>query len=310
MKRSILISTSHFGSINAEAFSKLENAGFEITLNPYNRILSIPESIKLLQGKSALIASTEKLNEEVFSKCDELKYICRFGTGMDSVDLVAAQKYGITVENLPDVHVNSVAELTLGGILSALRRLPSSDNSVRTSAWKKYMGNLLKGKKIGLIGLGKVSKALIPLLQPFKVEIIVNDIYPDRDFALTYGVDLVDLNRLCKESQVLSLHTPYTKENHHLLSKNEMESFRKDIVIINTSRGGLIDETTLYSFLRANPQAFAYLDTMAAEPYDGPLISLENVFFSPHIGTFTGETRLQMELESVNKTIQFFKVNA
>lgn len=306
MSKKILISTSSFGKVDNTPLKMLTEAGFEVTLNPHGKTMSQEQSIALLEGMDGLIAGTEKLDAATFDAHPNLKYICRLGTGMNSVDLAEAANRGIPVENTPSAHVDGVAELALAGILDIHRDISVAHTNMKKGVWKKPMGSLLKGKTIGLIGLGKVSKRLVELLKPFGVTILAQDLYWDDMFAQTHDIKQVDLKTLCEKSDVVSIHIPYTPENHHIIGDSELSSMKPTAKVVNTSRGGLIDENALISFLNNNTDARAYLDTFEVEPYYGALLHCDNLLVTPHIGSYAREVRLNMEIETAQKTIAFF----
>lgn len=302
----ILTTCSSFGKVAAETLETLQNAGFEVVTNPHGRKLTKEESLDLMPGFEGMIAGTEKLDRETLSNAPDLKYICRLGTGMDNVDLEAAKELGIVVENTPDAHVKGVAEITLAGILSLARHLHVADARLKNGTWKKHMGRLLEGKKIGLIGLGRVSKHLVRLLQPFEPFIFAIDPYPDHDFARDYGIKFMEKDELIAKSDVISLHIPYTPENKNYIDAKEFGLMQKDVMFINASRGGLVNEEELFGFLTDNKQAFAYVDTFSNEPYSGPLTTLDNILLTPHIGSSANETRIEMEMAAAENVINHF----
>ncbi len=304
--KKILISTSSFGKVNPKPLQMLKDAGFEVKLNPHGKTLSKEQSLALLSGIDGLIAGTEPIDNETFNQHPQLRYICRLGTGMDSVDLEAAKNLNIPVENTPIAHVDGVAELCLGGILDLHRNISFAHASMKQNIWKKPMGSLLKGKKIGLIGLGKVAKRLVELLKPFETEIIATDLFWDEEFANSNGIRKASKGEILKNADVVSLHVPFTPSNKHMIGKSEFALLKSDAMIVNTSRGGLIDENELISFLKENEQAKAYIDTFEAEPYSGELIEQDRVLLTPHIGSYAKEVRINMEMECAKKIIAFF----
>lgn len=302
----ILTTCSSFGKVVRETLEMLEDEGFEVVTNPHGRKLTKEESLELMPGFDGMIAGTEKLDREVLASVPGLKYICRLGTGMDNVDMEAAKELGIVVENTPDAHVKGVAEITLAGILSVARHLHIADARLKNGTWKKHMGRLLEGKKIGLIGLGRVAKHLVRLLQPFQPVIYAIDPYPDHEFANEYGVEFMGKDELIAKSEVISLHIPYTAENDRYIDTREFELMRNDVMLINASRGGLVNEEELFRFLSDNKQAFAYVDTFSSEPYSGQLTTLDNILLTPHIGSSANETRIEMEKAAAQNVINHF----
>lgn len=302
-ERIIAISTSSFGKENARPLDLLAERGLSWRLNPHGRTLTEDEAIEHTRGAVGLIAGTEPLTERVFAALDGLKVVSRVGIGMDSVDRAAAERCGITVINTPDAHVDAVAELALGGILAALRHIARGDRAVRTG-WTKPMGGLLRGKTIGVVGLGKVGRALVALAKPFGVAVLAVDPVRDDAWAAAHGARYVELPELLREADVVSLHVPYHRDRHHMIGADQLAVMKPTALLVNTARGGLIDEVALAVHLRANKRAGAYLDCFEKEPYSGPLAELDNAVLTPHIGSYAREARVQMEEEAVRNLLR------
>jgi D-3-phosphoglycerate dehydrogenase / 2-oxoglutarate reductase len=294
----IAISTSSFGKESTRPLELLEQAGFQIRPNPHGRTLTSDEARAHLAGVVGLVAGTEKLTGELLSAFPGLKCISRVGVGMDSVDLEAARRLGITVVNTPEAHVDAVAELTVAGLLAVLRKIPLSEAAIRGGRFDKPMGRLLRGKVVGFVGFGRVARAVARLLAPFGVTLLAHDV------VRTEGADQVELPQLLAESDVVSLHLPYAGSVHHLIGAPQLMLMKPDAILVNTARGGLIDEAALIAHLRAHPQAGAYLDCFEKEPYQGGLAELPNVVLTAHIGSYAREARVRMETEAVENLLR------
>jgi len=303
--KKILITTSSFGKEDKTPLNILEKKGFQITLNPYGRELKPEESIELMNEIEFLIAGTEKLNREVLSHSPHLKMISRCGAGMDNVDLAYAKERGIAVKNTPMGPTHAVAELTLGLILDLLRNISLSNNELKAGNWKKRMGNLLHKKVIGIIGLGNIGKRLVELLAPFECRIIAADPYPDNKFASDRDIKYVSLEELLKTSDVITIHAPICNETHCLVNINTLSEINHNAILINTSRGKIIDEKALFECLKAGNLKGAALDVFEKEPYSGELCSLHNIILTPHIGSYAKEARVSMEIDSVMNILDF-----
>lgn len=275
--------------------------GFQIQANPYKRRLMEPEACELLRDAVGVIAGTEPLTTTVFDACPRLKVISRVGVGLDSVDLDAAARRGIKVFNTPDAHVPAVAELTLGMILASLRGIAVSDRGMRSGQWQRPMGGLLQGRRVGLIGLGRVAKALVEMLSPFKVEVMACDPHWDTAFADRHSIMRCELPDLLKQAQVISLHVPGAQGT--LIGSDALALMRDDVLLVNSARGGLIDESALHAFLSAHPAAGCALDVFDDEPYSGPLIELPNALLTAHIGGYAREARQEMERQAVENLL-------
>lgn len=300
----ILISTSSFGEVSRRPLELLEQAGHTFVTNPHKRQLTEPEAQALYADVDGVIAGTEKINAAVLERAPLLKCISRVGTGVDGVDLKAATARGIPVFNTPEAHVDAVAELVLGGALAVLRRLGASDRAIRRGEWQKPMGSLLRGKTVGVVGLGRIGRALVKLLQPFEVTLLATDPQLDMAFADAHGIRPTALADLVEKSDVLTFNLSFSSEAKNLLSAAHIARLKPTAVVINCARGGLIDEAALAAFLTANPEAGAYLDTFEVEPYRGPLTALDNVLMSAHIGSYAREARERMEAEAVLHLLQ------
>lgn len=307
--RKVLISTSSFGKTGDKPLEMLAGAGIEYQLNPYGRKLRPDESAELMRDIDGIIAGTEKMDRQLLSSLPRLKIISRVGTGMDSIDLAAAEELGIKVINTPDAHVEAVAELTLAGILDVFRHVSQAERNIRQGTWRKPMGRLLYGKVVGIIGLGRIGKALVKLLHPFDVTVLAYDPFQDPPFAEEYNIEYREIEAILPEADVVSLHLPYAKERYHFFNERLLGLMKPDAVLVNCARGGLVDEDALLTQLQSGKLAGAYLDTFEKEPYDGPLTTAENVLLTPHIGSYAAECRLRMETEAVENLLNFLKTD-
>jgi len=295
MKRSVLVTTSTFDLKNFHDLKMLEIAKIDVVLNPLKRRLTEDEVSSLLTGDVvAMIAGLEPLTKMVLNRAPNLKIIARCGTGLDSVDIDAAATLGISVFNTPDAPTRAVAELTIGHILGLLRHISEADRNIRAGRWSGIMGSLLHGKTVGIVGYGRIGKAVGQLALAFGATVIVSDSMPAAD----ENVKQVALNDLFQQSDVISLHIPYTAESHYIVDGAAIALMKPNALLINVSRGGLIDEAALCLALQSSRIAGAALDCFETEPYMGPLLNLENVHVTAHMGSYARETRDQMEIDA------------
>jgi D-3-phosphoglycerate dehydrogenase len=300
----IVINTSTFDLTNIEELDSLNESGVVIDTNPFGRKLSVEETIVRLQGDAVgLIAGLEPLNAKVLSAARRLKVIARVGIGLDTVDLDAARAQGIAVFNTPEPPARAVAELTIGHILGMLRKIAPVDRAIRSGEWKGQFGQLLAGKRVGIVGFGRIGRKLAELLVAFDVDVIVHDPFAQHESRVTF----VDLQTLLATSDIVTLHVPYTPENHHLIGAEEIALMRSGSYLVNIARGGLIDENALVSALESNHLAGAALDCFEVEPYMGPLKNLDNVVMTAHMGTYATETRGQMEREAARQLVSHLR---
>ncbi len=279
---------------NFAQLSDLKNAGVEVKLNPFAARLTEEQVIDLLGTNTiGLIAGLEPLTKNVLQAAKSLKVIARVGTGLDSVDLVAAKELEIAVLNTPDAPTKAVAELTIAHILGLLRHVSQADRQVRAGVWKGLMGSLLETKTVGIVGFGRIGKRVATLIAAFGASVIISDAQvKSSDF------ENVGLDELCARSDIVSLHLPYSQATHHIIDEKRMNLMKKGSFIVNISRGGLVDEAMLLVALKSGHLAGAALDCFEQEPYEGELRNFENVQITAHMGSYARETRDLMEQEA------------
>ena len=303
--KKILITTSSFNLQNFKEHEMLKSLGYQIILNPHGKKMNENQILDLIdQNVIAMIAGTEPLNAMVFEKASSLKIIVRCGIGMDNVDLSAAKKKGIIVTNTPDAPTRAVAELVIGHLLSLLRKISYDDRQIRAGNWKKPMGSLFYGKKIGIIGSGRIGKMVANLSSSFGAIVLAYDpfVKESNDFF-----SIVSLEKLLKESDIISLHIPYNIDNHYFIDSDAIELMKEGIIILNISRGGLIDENALYSAIKSGKVSGACIDCFEEEPYLGKLKDLDEVQLTSHVGSYAKESRIQQEKDSCVELISLMK---
>lgn len=301
--KKIVITTSSFAEHDKEALKLLESKGFHVELNPFARKISTKELIELASDAHGLIAGTEIIDKEAIEQLQNMEVISRCGVGMDSLDVEAIKKRGIRLFNTPDGPTQPVAELTIGLMLSLLRNVTQSDKSIRNNIWKKQMGNLLWGKKVGIIGFGRIGQKVAQLLEPFNVQIAYYDLLEIKN---NKNYIKKELGVLLKWSDMISIHLSFPVDQKPILGKKELMLMKKESWIVNLSRGNVIDEQSLEELLRTRNLAGAALDVFEKEPYNGPLCALDNVILTPHIGSYAREARINMELQSAQNLIKGF----
>jgi D-3-phosphoglycerate dehydrogenase / 2-oxoglutarate reductase len=296
----VLVSTSSFAAADPTPLKRLEQAGCEVTLNPHGRVLTEDEVVALLADVDGLIAGTEPLTERVMAERPQLRVISRVGVGLERVDLVAAVERGVRVFITPDALTDAVAELTLGAMLTVLRRVPEMNAALHAGGWEKKMGTLLRGKTVGIVGLGRIGKAVALLLQPFGVRVVARDAEPDREWAEAHGVEFMSLDDLVGVVEILTVHA---SGRDCLIGADELSRLPAGAIVLNAARGGLVDEHALHEGLVSGRIAGCYLDTFEREPYDGPLRDVPNALLTPHAGSYAREARARMELEAVENLL-------
>jgi D-3-phosphoglycerate dehydrogenase / 2-oxoglutarate reductase len=291
----VLCTTSSF---NADNFPD----DYEIVYNPHKRRLSESEVIELLKqyNPDGLIAGIEPLTRKAINSAVNLKVISRCGVGMDSVDIEAASERNIKVFNTPTVTVKPVAELTVAMIYTLVREITTMDKNTKKGAWAKLQGGLVSEKTIGLIGCGRIGTHVARLLQTTGA----NFLGYDPQIQNHQYCKMVSFEELITKSDVISLHIPLNDHNKNIISEQVLSSMKKGSILINNSRGGLVDEDALYLHLTNGHLSAAGLDVFETEPYSGPLCKLENALLTPHIGSTAGNSRYEMEAESVRNLVK------
>jgi D-3-phosphoglycerate dehydrogenase len=278
----------------------MENEGLKIILNPWGRKLKEEELSKLLQDyrPDGLLAGTEPITREVLEAAqDHLHVISRVGVGWDNVDREAARQMGIRVYRTSGVLTEAVAELAIGLILSALRSISSNDRLIREGKWHKSMGGLLSGKIVGIIGFGHIGQRVGELVTAFGAKVL----YYDPEPVEAPWAEAVALSELLSQAEIITMHASGSEK---ILGAEELEKICKEnVILVNTARGGLIDEAALQVCLKNGKVSFACLDVFEDEPYCGPLCALENVILTPHIGSYAREARILMERAAVENLL-------
>ncbi|MCG2775799.1 MAG: phosphoglycerate dehydrogenase [Desulfobacterales bacterium] len=292
----ILIGPSSFAAVDKMPLNSLLATGFEVVNNPFGRKLTKKELIDLLPGVTGLIAGLEPLDREVMELSD-LKVISRCGSGVSNVDQEAARNLGITVCSTPDGPTNSVAELTVGVLLSLLRSVPAMDKALHNNVWDKRIGVELCGKTVLLIGFGKIGQRVSELMKPFQVTIVASDPFLSGKVG---DVNILPLEQALRLADIVSIHASGVNE---ILGEREFSIMKNGVFILNAARGGLIDEDCLVSGLESGKITAAWLDSYSQEPYSGPLTRFSQVILTPHIGSYTQECRLRMETEAVENLL-------
>lgn len=299
--KKIAIMTSSFGEHENSPIELCRKKGFEIVFNPFGRTIKPSEIVMLAGDAVGLIAGTELITADVLSKLPALKVISRCGAGLDNVDIAAAKKKGIAVFNTPDAPTLAVAELTVGLILALLRKMTQMDRALKDGKWEKLMGNLLYGKRVGIIGFGRIGKKVAELLKCFGCEIAFCDPCIENGSS---GVRRLSLTEILGWADIISLHA---STRDRILGKEELKLMRKGSWLVNVSRGQVLDEKSLYEAIREKHLAGAALDVFEDEPYHGRLKGLPNVILTPHIGSYAMESRIRMEREAVENLLNGLK---
>lgn len=296
---------------NDMAREKLEAFADEVVYNEYGRPLKLHEVKEMLDGCDGYIAGLDYITAEALDDADSLKAISRYGAGVDRVDLSATKAKGITVTNTPGTNAVAVCELAFALMLSLARAVPRLDNAVKNGRWPRNNGVELRGKTLGIVGLGAIGKNLAVRAKAFGMSVIAYDPYFDEAFAQSNDVKKRELGELIMQSDFISLHVPLNEHTRHMIGAKQIETMKDGAFVINTARGGLIDEAAAAQAIGNGKLGGVGLDAYEVEPVtDSPLMGLENVVMMPHTGAHTNEAIGAMGMMAVNNLIAVLKGKA
>lgn len=295
----IAVTTSSFAVFGDEPLRLLDEAGVEYVLNPHGRKLAPEETVALLADCDGVVAGTEDLSAAVLERLPNLKAVSRCGVGMDNVDLAFCEARGLAVRNTPFGPTLAVAELTLGLILDLLRNVTRMDRELRAGTWKKRMGGQLRGRRVGVVGFGRIGRAVADLLRPLGCELAYADPYPT--CAETTRMELDDL---LAWAEIVTLHCAKPEGPGALLGRERLARMPEGALLVNCGRGGLVDEAALYEALESGRLGGAAVDCFEKEPYAGPLADLPTTILTPHIGSYAREGRIQMETDAMRNLLE------
>ena len=290
----IVIGASTFAVKDDEPMTLMRKKGIEVFKNPYRRKMTEDEIIEHLQGADGLLAGLEPLNERVLSNAQQLKAITRVGVGMDNVNMEAAKKRNIKVSNTPKSVTEAVAEMTLAALLAIARQIIPSNNNLHKGIWEKTLGFSLDGITAAIIGYGRIGKRVAELLKVFKVNIIIYD-------TANPELSTFTLEKAIQKADVISLHA---SGNEEIITKEMFKNMKKEVVILNSARGGLINEDGLYDGLKSGIVSYYWGDVFWEEPYKGKLTECDNAILTPHISTYSAQSRKDMEMEAVENIMR------
>jgi D-3-phosphoglycerate dehydrogenase len=296
--------------IHYDGLQKLINSGIQIDIDTKITSEQLLDKISVYDG--LIIRSRTKITRDVLDAAVNLKAIGRAGVGLDNVDLQYAKKKGVEVFNSPESSSNAVAELVLGMMFNMARKIKEANTSMKQGKWekKRLTGFEIKGKTLGIIGFGRIGCLLGMKARALGMRVIAHDIALGkvREYIEETGAEVVDLDTLYSESDFITVHVPLLPETIHMISTKEFKKMKKSVFLINTARGGVVDETALKKALDLGEIRGAALDVYEDEPKpDADLICRENVICTPHIGAGSEEAQIECSTIVAEKLINFFK---
>jgi D-3-phosphoglycerate dehydrogenase len=302
----VLITTVPFADKNRLPLELLEAGGIEYRINPLGRRLKEAELVEMIGDADVLIAGTEPITERVMSRAAGLKLISRVGIGLDSVDLSAAARRGISVCYTPEAPGPAVAELAMCLILSLLRSVHVANQQMHAGSWQRHMGRRLAEVTVGIIGTGRIGARVLRRIAAFGTpRVLVNDIKPDLKLVPELKLEWVGKEDIYRQADVISLHVPLTPYTRNMIRREELLQMKPDAVIVNTSRGGIINEQDLAEVLQTGHLAGAAIDVFEHEPYTGVLANIERCLLTTHMGSMSVDCRTRMEIEATEEATRF-----
>lgn len=286
--------------ISDEGLAPLAGAeGFTVVQVPDSNDPSFGEELATASG--LIVRSATKVDAALLDSAPQLRVVGRAGVGVDNIDVDAATNRGVAVMNAPAGNTIAAAELTLALMLSVARRVAEADRSIREGKWERsrFQGIELRGRTLGVVGAGRIGGAVAERCQAFGMKVVVYDPYLSPEHLAGLDLPVVDLQQLLAVADVVTLHVPLTDETNGLIGPDELASMRPGAILINVSRGGIVDETALAAALTAGEIGGAGLDVYEEEPIpaDNPLLLAPNLVLTPHLGASTGEAQVQVAIE-------------
>jgi len=278
--------------------------------NPYNRRFTEAELISHIGEASILIAGTEPITARALDAAPKLRLIAKVGIGLDNVDLNATKERGIPVTYTPDAPAPAVAELTIGLMLDLLRGISRANRLMHEKQWLRILGRRIDQLTVGVVGVGRVGRRLIRILRAGfpNARVLCNDLQPDEKFGHEVGgIEWTAKAELYSESDIITLHVPLTETTRGLIGEGEITAMKPTAVLINTSRGGIVDEGALAAALRSHRLAGAAIDVFEPEPYTGILTDVDGCILTCHMGSMSEDCRIAMESEAAEEVVRFIR---
>ncbi len=287
----------------------LREAGFTVRYPSEPDLSDEDETVRVLQGVSATIAGGEPYNRRVLAGLPDLRVISRWGVGVDRIDLEAVTRHNVAVAITPTANHEAVAEHAMALLLAVSRFLVQRNDQIHQGLWVRRASLPLREKTLGLVGLGRIGRSVAVRAGAFRMRLLAHEAFPDRAFARSHGIELVDLDTLLARSDYVSLHVPLTEETRGLINRRTISRMKKGAFLINTSRGGLVVEEDLAAALKIGRLAGAGLDVFDEEPIrqDHPLLQLENLLATDHSAGIDTRSVEAMAVEAARNIVDLYR---
>jgi phosphoglycerate dehydrogenase-like enzyme len=309
MSPKILVTPRSFGKNNTLPLDMLVEQGYEVIMNPYGRILERAEMISLIKDVDGVIIGVDPLDQDVMQHASKLKAIAKYGVGTDNIDMSFAAKQGIPVSITLGANKEAVADYTFSLMLAAARKLTIIDRECRKLNWSKITTVDMWNKTLGLIGMGNIGKGVAKRALGFNMKILAYDLIQDEEYAAVNQIEYVSFETIIQQSDFISLHLPLNEITHHIISDNEFNMMKRTTVLVNTARGGLIDESALDDALKENKIWGAGIDVFEQEPpRNMGLLEHDNLIIGSHCAASTFEAIENMGIMASTNIIQQLKI--
>ncbi|HPZ64246.1 MAG: phosphoglycerate dehydrogenase [Dethiobacteria bacterium] len=308
MEYNVLVTPRSFAQWDRQPLDYLEQAGCRVERNPRRRPYTEEELIAAIGEADGLLVGIDPVTEKVMAAAPRLKVISKYGAGVDNIDLEAATRRGIVVTYTPGANSEAVADLTFGLMLAAGRLIVNAHCSVREGNWDRFLGVDLYGRTLGIVGTGKIGRAVARRARGFDMKVLAFTRNPDYEWAKSCGVTYTDLDNLLRESDFVSVHMALTPQTRNLINAQKLALMKPTSVIVNTARGGIIDEEALADALEKGIIFGAALDVYTEEPVKNErLLKLDRLVTTPHIAAYSRGALNQMGMEAADNLLRVLR---
>lgn len=307
--KKVLVTATNYDLLCQDGIKLLQENDCEVILTPYDRPFTEDELIRSIADIDGVIANVDPWTEAVMQAAGKLKVIARFGTGYDTVDLEAAKRCGIAVTNCPGLNAPAVAEHAMALMLAGLRHIPTLNQATQSGKWVRMMFHELSGKKVGILGFGFVGQHVAKILRGFDVEVLAYNRTPRPETAAALEVKLCGFEELLRESDIVSIHLASNADTYHIIDEKALSLLKPTAMVVNTSRGALVDENAMYQALQEERLEVFATDVFEAEPVSPghSLLQLDRVICTPHASGQTYENYQKTGLETAKAVIDVFQ---
>lgn len=307
----ILVTPRSFAKFNREEVDTLLGShDIDIVNNPYGRILTEQEMVEAVREVDGLIVGVDPVTKQVIDAAPHLKTIAKYGVGTDNIDVDYAHSLGIKVSITANANSNAVADYTFALLLDVARNVTHNNNRAKSGDWNKVTSLDVFGKKIGVIGLGAIGKGVVSRSKGFNMEVYGYDLYEDEAYNQLHDIKFTDIDTIIRECDFITLHLPLTESTKNLLNGENLKNAKNSLIIVNTARGGLIDEDVIFDLLSTGKIYGLGIDAFEIEPPESsPLLTLDNVVVGSHTAAGSEDATNTMTLMAVQNIIRDLEEN-